>query len=143
MPIYDYRCVACAHRFEVIHGVHADGPASCPACGEGPVVKAVTAPAIHFKGSGWAKMERRTSAGSNGSGAATSSGTGSAGGTDPSGGASDKTTGDGAGSKSVGGGSSGGSGDAGGSKAESAASKVDGGSASGRSEASAGSKGSD
>lgn len=64
MPIYDYRCVTCSHRFEVIHGVHVDGPTACPACGEGPVIKAVSAPAVHFKGSGWAKMERRSAAGS-------------------------------------------------------------------------------
>lgn len=60
MPIYDYVCAACSHRFEVIHGVHADGPATCPSCGEGPVRKAFSAPTIHFKGSGWAKKDRST-----------------------------------------------------------------------------------
>ena len=59
MPLYDYVCGACGRRFEVIHGVHADPPTSCPLCGEGPVRKAITAPAVHFKGSGWAKKERR------------------------------------------------------------------------------------
>ncbi|HEY4633592.1 MAG TPA: zinc ribbon domain-containing protein [Candidatus Limnocylindrales bacterium] len=62
MPLYDYDCAACGRRFEVIHGVHADGPAACPLCGEGPVKKAFAAPAIHFKGSGWAKKERRAAA---------------------------------------------------------------------------------
>ena len=42
-------------RFEVIHGVHAEGPTSCPLCGEGPVRKAVTAAAVHYRGSGWAE----------------------------------------------------------------------------------------
>ena len=60
MPVYDYDCAACGTRFEVIHGVHADSPATCPACGRGPVRKAVTAPAVHYKGSGWAKKERRS-----------------------------------------------------------------------------------
>jgi len=60
MPVYDYDCAACGTRFEVIHGVHADSPATCPACGSGPVRKAVTAPAVHYKGSGWAKKERRS-----------------------------------------------------------------------------------
>ncbi len=60
MPRYDYDCAACGRRFEVIHGVHADPPASCPLCGSGPVRKAIAAPAVHFKGSGWAKKERRT-----------------------------------------------------------------------------------
>ncbi len=59
MPRYDYDCAACGRRFEVIHGVHADPPASCPLCGSGPVRKAIAAPAVHFKGSGWAKKERR------------------------------------------------------------------------------------
>ena len=60
MPAYDYDCAACGRRFEVIHGVHADGPTTCPLCGKGPVRKAISAPAVHYKGSGWAKKERRT-----------------------------------------------------------------------------------
>jgi putative FmdB family regulatory protein len=59
LPLYDYDCAACGRRFEVIHGVHADPPASCPLCGSGPVKKAITAPTVHYKGSGWAKKERR------------------------------------------------------------------------------------
>ena len=64
MPLYDYVCAACGRRFEVIHGVHADPPAACPLCGSGPIRKAIAAPAVHFKGSGWAKKERRASAAS-------------------------------------------------------------------------------
>ena len=59
MPLYDYVCAACGRRFEVIHGIDADPPASCPLCGEGPVRKAITAPTVHYRGSGWAKKERR------------------------------------------------------------------------------------
>ncbi len=72
MPTYDYRCAACGNRFELVHGVHGAGPDVCPSCGVGPVTKAITAPAVHFKGSGWAKKERRAS---------TSSGSRSGGGT--------------------------------------------------------------
>ena len=61
MPLYDYDCAACGRRFEAFHGVHAPGPTACPLCGGGPVRKALSAPAIHFKGSGWAKKERRAS----------------------------------------------------------------------------------
>jgi putative FmdB family regulatory protein len=61
MPVYDYDCAACGRRFEVVHGVHVDGPATCPLCGKGPVRKAISAPAVHYKGSGWAKKERRAS----------------------------------------------------------------------------------
>ncbi len=60
MPLYDYDCAACGRRFEVIHGVHADPPASCPLCGNGPVKKAISAAAVHYRGSGWAKRDRRT-----------------------------------------------------------------------------------
>jgi len=59
MARYDYTCAACSRRFEVVHGIHEDGPTSCPLCGEGPVRKAFVAPTIHFKGSGWAKRDRR------------------------------------------------------------------------------------
>ena len=59
MPAYDYDCAACGRRFEVIHGVYAEPPTTCPLCGKGPIRKAITAAAIHYKGSGWAKKERR------------------------------------------------------------------------------------
>ena len=58
MPLYDYDCAACGRRFEVIHGLNDPGPEHCPLCGKGPVRKAFAAPAIHFKGSGWAKKDR-------------------------------------------------------------------------------------
>ena len=58
MPIYDYDCAECGRRIEVVHGVHAPGPTHCPNCGGGPLRKAISAPAVHFKGSGWAKKER-------------------------------------------------------------------------------------
>lgn len=59
MPLYDYDCAACGRRIEVVHGVHAPGPTHCPNCGAGPLRKAISAPAVHFKGSGWAKRDRR------------------------------------------------------------------------------------
>ena len=71
MPAYDYDCAACGRRFEVSHSVYADGPTTCPLCGKGPVRKALTAAAIHYKGSGWAKKERRATSTSATSKAAT------------------------------------------------------------------------
>jgi putative FmdB family regulatory protein len=94
VPLYDYDCAACGRRFEVIHGVHADGPTACPLCGSGPVRKAIAAPAVHFKGSGWAKKERRA-----GTRAGAGSGTG------------DERAGDGSSSEEVGAGATGSSGD--------------------------------
>lgn len=63
MPIYEYRCTACGHRTDILHGVHEPGPHFCPECGaDGTMRKAIAAPAIHFKGSGWAKRDRRSGA---------------------------------------------------------------------------------
>jgi putative FmdB family regulatory protein len=61
MPLYDYDCAACGRRVEVVHGVYAPGPTHCPNCGGGPLRKAISAAAVHYKGSGWAKKERRAS----------------------------------------------------------------------------------
>ncbi len=58
MPIYDYVCTSCGHRFEVLRGLNESGPHVCPECG-GPVNRAFAPPTIVFKGSGWAKVDRR------------------------------------------------------------------------------------
>ena len=63
MPVYDYVCTGCGHRFEVLHGLNEAGPHQCPLC-EGRVNRAFVPPTIHFKGSGWAKNDRRSSAAS-------------------------------------------------------------------------------
>jgi putative FmdB family regulatory protein len=63
VPIYDYVCESCGRVIEVIHGLHADGPAECPDCG-GAMSKVFAAPTIHFKGSGWAKKDRGSTSGS-------------------------------------------------------------------------------
>jgi len=53
MPLYEYQCEKCAHRFEVIQKF-SDAPIDvCPKCGGGPVMKLLSSPAIQFKGSGW------------------------------------------------------------------------------------------
>ena len=52
MPLYEYQCDKCAHRFEVIQKF-SDAPIEvCPKCG-GPVKKLLSSPAIQFKGTGW------------------------------------------------------------------------------------------
>ena len=52
MPLYEYQCDTCAHRFEVIQKF-SDAPIDvCPKCG-GPVKKLLSSPAIQFKGTGW------------------------------------------------------------------------------------------
>ena len=52
MPLYEYECEACGHRFEVIQKF-SDAPIEkCPKCGS-PVHKLQSAPAFHLKGTGW------------------------------------------------------------------------------------------
>jgi putative FmdB family regulatory protein len=53
MPLYEYRCEACSHQFEVIRKFSDQPIAVCPKCGAGPVVKLFSSPAIQFKGSGF------------------------------------------------------------------------------------------
>ena len=52
MPLYEYQCEKCAHRFEVIQKFSDAKIEVCPKCG-GPVVKLLSSPAIQFKGTGW------------------------------------------------------------------------------------------
>ena len=61
MALYDYRCAACGREVEVMHGIHDQGPETCATCG-GPMSKVLSPPAIHFKGSGWAKKDAATKA---------------------------------------------------------------------------------
>jgi putative FmdB family regulatory protein len=51
MPIYEYQCKKCGHRFEKMQSHSAPAPA-CPKCG-GEVGQLLSAPAVQFKGSGW------------------------------------------------------------------------------------------
>jgi putative FmdB family regulatory protein len=52
MPLYEYECESCAHRFERIQKFSDPLVDTCPSCG-GPVRKLLSSPAIQFKGSGW------------------------------------------------------------------------------------------
>jgi putative FmdB family regulatory protein len=52
MPLYEYECDACGHRFEKIQKFSDPLADKCPKCG-GPVHKLMSSPAIQFKGSGF------------------------------------------------------------------------------------------
>lgn len=52
MPLYEYRCKSCGHRFEKIQSFSAPDEKECPEC-HGPVERLISAPAVQFKGSGW------------------------------------------------------------------------------------------
>ena len=52
MPLYEYECDSCGHRFEVIQKFSDALVDTCPKCGS-KVHKLMSSPAIQFKGSGF------------------------------------------------------------------------------------------
>ena len=52
MPLYEYQCDTCGHRFEVIQKFSDALVKVCPKCGAA-VQKLISAPAFQLKGSGW------------------------------------------------------------------------------------------
>ncbi len=53
MPLYEYECEACGQRFEKIQKFSDPPLEVCAKCGQGPIHKLLSSPAIQFKGSGW------------------------------------------------------------------------------------------
>jgi putative FmdB family regulatory protein len=52
VPLYEYECPGCGHRFEKIEPVTAPHRQKCPKC-KALAERLLAAPAIQFKGSGW------------------------------------------------------------------------------------------
>jgi len=52
MPLYEYQCKKCGHRFEKIQKFSDPKIKKCPECG-GAVEQLLSPPAVQFKGSGW------------------------------------------------------------------------------------------
>ena len=52
MPLYEYECETCGHRFEKIQKFSDPIETVCPKCG-GHLRKLMSSPAIQFKGSGF------------------------------------------------------------------------------------------
>ena len=52
MPIYEYQCRRCEHRFELIQKFSDKPRKRCPEC-SGTVDRLISPPAIRFKGTGW------------------------------------------------------------------------------------------
>jgi putative FmdB family regulatory protein len=53
MPLYEYKCKKCGHRFERIQTYSAEDAKECLVC-QGEVERLISAPArAHFKGSGF------------------------------------------------------------------------------------------
>jgi putative FmdB family regulatory protein len=69
MPLYEYECKKCGHRFEKIQKFSDKMVKTCPECG-GQVEQMISAPAVQFKGSGWYVTDyaKKPSVGASGSG---------------------------------------------------------------------------
>lgn len=53
MPIYEFACQDCGYEFEKIQSFSDSSTPGCPNCQGRHVQRRMSAPAIHFKGSGW------------------------------------------------------------------------------------------
>jgi putative FmdB family regulatory protein len=60
VPLYEYACGSCGHRFEVRQRVVEEPIAVCPKCG-GPTRRVFHPVGIIFKGSGWYSTDSRKS----------------------------------------------------------------------------------
>jgi putative FmdB family regulatory protein len=72
MPLYEYECKKCHHRFEKIQKFSDPHTKKCPKCG-GPIEQMISAPAVQFKGSGWYVTDYPKKSGSSGSSSSSSS----------------------------------------------------------------------
>ena len=67
MPIYEYQCVSCNHRFELKQGFDAESTEPCPVC-QSLSRRVFHIPAVIYKGSGFYTTDyaRRDQPNSNG-----------------------------------------------------------------------------
>jgi len=67
MPLHEYQCKKCSHRFERIQKFSDPPVKKCPECG-GKLEQLLSAPAVQFKGSGWYVTDYAKRSGHSGSG---------------------------------------------------------------------------
>ncbi|MCY4013001.1 MAG: zinc ribbon domain-containing protein [Gammaproteobacteria bacterium] len=60
MPIYEYACGSCEHRFETIQRASEEPLKDCPACGASALKKLLSAPVFRLKGAGWYETDFKT-----------------------------------------------------------------------------------
>ncbi len=63
MPLYEYQCVSCGERVEILQKLSDPPYSHCPKCGA-DMKKLLSAPAIQFKGSGFYKTDYASSSSS-------------------------------------------------------------------------------
>ncbi|MHB1057700.1 MAG: FmdB family zinc ribbon protein [Rhodanobacter sp.] len=53
MPIYEFECSSCGHRFDRLQKLSDTDPTICPACDAPHLRRMVSAPSFRLAGSGW------------------------------------------------------------------------------------------
>ena len=53
MPIYEYECSSCHHKFDVLQKINDEPIKICPACNKDKAIKLVSAAGFQLKGTGW------------------------------------------------------------------------------------------
>ena len=53
MPIYEFECSSCGHRFDHLQKLSDTDPTVCPACQAARLHRRVSAPFFRLAGSGW------------------------------------------------------------------------------------------
>ena len=53
MPIYEYACKECGHRFEKMQPITSEPLKECPNCGKSTIQRVFQPVGVIFKGSGW------------------------------------------------------------------------------------------
>ena len=53
MPIYEYKCEACAHGLDALQKIGDAALVDCPSCGQPSLKKKVSAAGFRLKGGGW------------------------------------------------------------------------------------------
>lgn len=91
MPIYEFECSSCGHRFDRLQKMSDPDPSVCPACDVAEVKRRVSAPGFRLAGSGWYETDfkkdgdkKRNLAGDGGASSSTSSGSSSSSGSSTS-----------------------------------------------------------
>jgi putative FmdB family regulatory protein len=74
MPLYEYRCTSCGERTEVLQRLGTAPLSQCLHCG-GTLEKLTSAPALHFKGTGWYVTDYTNRSASSDSGDSAAAGT--------------------------------------------------------------------
>jgi putative FmdB family regulatory protein len=53
MPIYEFECSGCGHRFDRLQKLSDTDPTICPSCAAPQLRRRVSAPSFRLAGSGW------------------------------------------------------------------------------------------